>query len=492
MNKYIDEPRLIFRDTIKNNLIGPGSDVFISIAEEEIISDYPLSRYFSGILFPEKEVEKPEEDTKGNNDDVNANAEIEDSVDDILPLENEDSVSNSEDKESDDSKKAPKDYDHEYSEANQYFPTNFGLTFCVPKETKNIKVTFNFAKYQQLKPINAKIEIEEADYKWFVEHPFNSVSQYLEFENGSMFLNKKSFEKSGLDVRTYRARFKENEQQTELLNSVGYKKVELLLGRLWKREKQEPKSIQLDLNEINVDESKEHSFTEDENGNKKVACYYKKIYETGYGKFIKILLANTEKHPKKKFSFSNELLNKKAIFQGEIIISGATFLPYKQLSETNPFDDELNLINFQYRNEHSFGIGHGCAVTWNYDKNPTELKTTFLPEVDIKNYSNEFKKDFPEELKEITELKKLSIWTELDKTTIIQKLKLFADEYKKWIVAQDKTAENLNYQESLDEIIEKQDQTYTRLVKNIEFLSSNDVAFRSFLISNTATQSSLS
>ena len=78
----------------------------------------------------------------------------------------------------------------------------------------------------------------------------------------------------------------------------------------------------------------------------------------------------------------------------------------------------------------SFAIGHGCAVNWNDDKNPTELKTTFLPEVDIKNYSNAFKEDFPENLKDITELKKLSIWTDLDKSTIIQKLKLFAQEYK--------------------------------------------------------------
>ena len=486
MSKYIDEPRLIFRDTIKNNLIGPGSDVFISNVEEEIISDYPLSRYFSGILFPEKEAEEPEKDSKGNDDDANANTEIEDSVDEIALLENDEPEINLDEEDSNKKNKAPKDNAPEYSEANQYFPTNFGLTFCVPKDTKSIDVTFNFAKYQQLKPVNAKIEIDEKDYKWFVEHPFNSISQYLEYEDGLMFLNKENFERSGLDVRTYRARFKENEQQTELINSVGYKKVELLLGRLWQREKQEPKTIPLDLSEINVDESIEYSFKEDENDNREAACYYKKIYETGYGKFIKILLANTGKHPKKKYSFSNELLNKKAIFQGEITISGTDFLPYKQLSETNPFDDELNLINFQYRNEHSFGIGHGCAVNWDDDKRPTELKTTFLPEVDIKNYSNEFKTDFPEELKEITELKKLSIWTELDKKTIIKKLRLFTDEYKNWILKQEVTAQNPNYQESLNEIIEKQDQTYTRLVKNIEFLGSNDVAFRSFLIANTA------
>lgn len=486
MNKYIDEPRLIFRDTIKNNLIGPGSDVFISNADEEIISDYPLSRYFSGILFPEKQVEKPEEDTTGNNYDVNTNTEIQDSIEEFPFPENNNLEYDLDDEDSDKSNKAPKDNAPEYSEANQYFPTNFGLTFCIPEDTKNIKVTFNFAKYQQLKPANAKIEINEKDYKWFVEHPYNSISQYLEFENGFMFLNKENFDRSSLDVRTYRARFKENEQQTELINSVGYKKTELLLGRLWQRVNQTPIEIPLDLTEINLDESKEYALKEDDKNNKIITCYYKKIYKTDYGKFIKILMANREEHPKKKFSFSNELLNTKAIFQGEITISGTTFLPYKQLSETNPFDDELNLINFQYRNEHSFGIGHGCAVTWDDDKNPTELKTTFLPEVDIKNYSNEFKKDFPEELIEITELKKLSIWTELDKDTIIQKLKLFADEYKKWIIKQDETAENSNYQKSLDEIIRKQDHTYNRLVKNIDFLQSNEVAFRSFLIANTA------
>lgn len=56
MNRYKDEHRLIFRDTIQDNLIGPGSDAFLSDREQEIISSYPLSRYYSGILFPERKV----------------------------------------------------------------------------------------------------------------------------------------------------------------------------------------------------------------------------------------------------------------------------------------------------------------------------------------------------------------------------------------------------------------------------------------------------
>ncbi|GAA6768676.1 hypothetical protein AAFH68_46320 [Flavobacterium sp. CGRL1] len=73
---YKEQPRLIFRDTIQKNLIGPGSDVFTINNEEEIISDYPLSRYFSGILFPEKKIDV-RYDSVGLNIETNTNAETE-------------------------------------------------------------------------------------------------------------------------------------------------------------------------------------------------------------------------------------------------------------------------------------------------------------------------------------------------------------------------------------------------------------------------------
>ena len=46
-----------FYERIKRGLLGPGSDIFISQddLQEEIISDYPLQRYYTGILFPEKD-----------------------------------------------------------------------------------------------------------------------------------------------------------------------------------------------------------------------------------------------------------------------------------------------------------------------------------------------------------------------------------------------------------------------------------------------------
>ena len=483
-NKYIEEPRLIFRDTIQKNLIGPGSDILISDAENEIISDYPLSRYFSGIVFPEKIVD-PVQDSFGFENESNANAETIDNNDLIINelVDKNDSILAEDDNTE---KKAKINTDSEYSEANQYFPTNFGLTFCVPNEQKEITVEFIYAKYKQLKPLEGKVEISQEDYEKFYSHPFNPVKQHLIFENGFLMFNKETFGKSGLNVRNYKKKFQEHEQQKELIDSVGFKKVELLLGRLWKRLPCEQKLIKINLEDNNSNEATPIPLEIEEETKETITCFYKKVLQTNHGKFIKILLANRLQHSKKKFSFSNERLNSKAMFQAQIKVNGTSFLPYKQFTESNPFDEELNIINFQYRDEFSYAIGHGCAVNWNDDKHPTELNTTFLPEVDIKSYSNEFKEDFPEVLKSITELKKLSIWSDLTNDEIIDKLYLFVNEYQKWIDKQItiKTADS--FQNIKTNIIGKQSETFQRLIKNIKFLKENEEAFKSFKLANTA------
>lgn len=483
-NKYIEEPRLIFRDTIQKNLIGPGSDILISDAENEIISDYPLSRYFSGIVFPEKIVD-PVQDSFGFENESNANAETIDNNDLITSelVDNNDSILAEDDNTE---KKAKINTDSEYSEANQYFPTNFGLTFCVPNDQKEITVEFIYAKYKQLKPLEGKVKITQEDFEKFNSHPFNPIKKHLIFENGFLMFNKETFGKSGLNVRNYKKTFQEHEQQKELIDSVGYKKVELLLGRLWKRLPCEQKLIKINLEDNISTEATPIPLEIEEETKETITCFYKKVLQTNHGKFIKILLANRLQHSKKKFSFSNERLNSKAMFQAQIKVNGTSFLPYKQFTENNPFDEELNTINFQYREEFSFAIGHGCAVKWNDDRQPTELNTTFLPEVDIKSYSNEFKEDFPEDLKSITELRKLSIWSDLNNDEIIDKLFLFVNEYQKWIDKQISIKTADSFQNIKTNIIGKQSETFIRLIKNIKFLKENEEAFKSFKLANTA------
>ena len=55
-NNHDNIARDIFQERIKKGLLGPGSDIFVNEKDksEEIISDYPLQRYYTGVLFPEQ------------------------------------------------------------------------------------------------------------------------------------------------------------------------------------------------------------------------------------------------------------------------------------------------------------------------------------------------------------------------------------------------------------------------------------------------------
>ena len=187
MNNYNEEPRLIFKDIIHQNLIGPGSDVFVSDTENEIISDYPLSRYYSGILFPERD----NSNSVGEELDINLNTEYEDDFSEESLQE--DNFSDEEqgeiEKETDNNKSI------EYTAANQYFPTNFGLTFCVPKDTEKVKVSFSYARYEQLDRKEAVVEVEKEKFINFREHPYNPIKEYLRYENGVMFFDEETYKK---------------------------------------------------------------------------------------------------------------------------------------------------------------------------------------------------------------------------------------------------------------------------------------------------------
>ena len=70
--------RNIFQERIRKGLLGPGSDIFVAIneANEEIISDYPLQRYYTGVLFPERKL--PESLSEKDDDELNNETDSDD------------------------------------------------------------------------------------------------------------------------------------------------------------------------------------------------------------------------------------------------------------------------------------------------------------------------------------------------------------------------------------------------------------------------------
>ena len=91
-NNHDSIARDVFQARIRKGLLGPGSDIFVSEKDisDEIIADYPLQRYYTGVLFPEREKVKTldeKADAEINNEtDINENA--------LFETENEDSENN--------------------------------------------------------------------------------------------------------------------------------------------------------------------------------------------------------------------------------------------------------------------------------------------------------------------------------------------------------------------------------------------------------------
>ena len=480
--------RDIFQERIKKGLLGPGSDIFISDKDisEEIISDYPLQRYYTGVLFPEKVKIK----TFDEKADADLNNET-DSDEDEEGLIIETGNGSFENNNNDIRKKEPNEDDELKISQNTFFPSNIGLTFCVDKNTEKIDVEFSFGLYYPIKK-NIKIKISKKDFDEFINHTTFPFKNIISYDNGYMVLKRKLKGKSKRPRTEEFAKFDAFKKSDKFKDSslkyrIHY--IEKLLGRTWKRESiviKETISVKEIINPKTIFEK------EIVKNNLFRASYTVRKYSFPKNPdniYVKIQLANTsDKHPVHKFSNANERLNSKTIFQARINVKVKELKPYKSYIELNPLDEEAEKLNYLYKDKFSYGIGHNCSVIW--DKANNTIQTTFLPEYDVKDTKNSFsKEDFENEqdfkiLNESLDIYNLSHFSSKNRTEVIEQLTSFVNLYGKWIEEQkQKTSVNPKIEKA---IFKDLDYNFNRLKTNIELLKNNDDIFRAFQLANSA------
>jgi len=494
-NSHDSIARDIFQQRIKKGLLGPGSDIFVDKKDinEEIIADFPLQRYYTGVLFPEQkrvdtqsEKDDDELNNKTDSDEIDTqNENIEE-----IELENENYTSKkNKDLNEDDELKVSQ---------NTFFPSNIGLTFCVDNKVKKIDVEFNFGLYSQIKT-DIKIKIEKNFFDEFINHPSFPFKDIISYDDGYMILKPKL---SGKKLRgnSKSPRTEDYARLDDFKKSDGFKDsplphifhyFEKLLGRTWQRE-----NISITETIAVSDLSKPNAIIE-HNLKKKTADYFRASYtvktynisQSSNNTYVKIQLANTsDKHPSNQFSNAKELLNQKCIFQAEIKVKAKELKPYKSHIELNPLDKEAEVLNYLYKDKFSYGIGHNCSVVWNKEQN--SIQTTFLPQYDVKDAKNSFsEEDFQNNpndfisLNQSLDIYSLSHFSNEKRDSIIERLKNFVNLYGKWITEQkQKTSSNTEIE---NHIFNTLDYNLNRLQSNIELLK-DDKIFRAFQLANTA------
>ena len=481
--------------------MGPGSDIFINEKDkkEEIISDYPLQRYYTGVLFPERtrvatQCEADENDLKNNlpeNEEDNTNISKNESVEGIEPENGDDNRKKKKEANEDDELKISQ---------NTFFPSNIGLTLCIDNKIKELDVEFNFGLYSQLdekreKHLNeCRIIFPKNLYDDTIKNN-EKFPQILKdkfgYINGYLFLKKKIVGFKGGKNKRSGDYVVFDEYKKEFPKRIETQKVEKLLGRKWKRE-------HITITEtIHVLETSKPSTIIERNLVKRTNDYFGASYtvktynipKNPNSTYVKILLANTsKKQPSNQFSNATELLNQKCIFQAEIKVQAVELKPYKSYIELNPLDKEAEVLNYLYKDKFSYGIGHNCSVVWNKDDN--SIKTTFLPQYDVKDTKNNFSaEDFQENpndflsLNQSLDIYNLSHFSNDSRTQVIMRLNNFVNLYEQWIEEQkQKPSFNKDIEKS---IFKDLDYNLNRLKSNIKLLK-DDTIFRAFKLANTA------
>ena len=484
-SNHDNKARDIFQQRIEKGLLGPGSDIFVDEKDkkEEIISDFPLQRYYTGVLFPEQIKKDTAESEVANETETDDEDALNEQIEEKEPTDKSFTTSIKGDNKDDELKISQ----------NTFFPSNIGLTFCVDNGVKELDVEFSFGIYSQVTS-DIKIKVSKRVFDEFNNHPSFPFKKIISYEDGYMILKQK------LQGKSRAPRTEEFAQFDRFKKSDGFRDsplppifhhFEKFIGRTWKREN-------IVINEkISVSDISKPNTIFERNLKKKTSDYLRAsctvktyhIKQNTQNTYVKIQLANTsDKHPSNQFSNAKELLNQKCIFQAQIKVSSNELSPYKSYIELNPLDQEAEVLNYLYKDTLSYGIGHNCSVVW--DETKKTIQTSFLPQYDVKDTKNNFSEDDFEDnpndfhlLNKSLDIYSLSHFSNENKKAIIERLKTFVNLYGNWISEQKKTSSS--NKEIENHIFKNLDYNLNRLKLNIELLK-DDKIFRAFLLANSA------
>ena len=151
---------------IRQELLGPGSEISIPDHEHELISNAPHTRYSIGILFPHNCKMNAE------NDDVARSEADGDAADsEEAEIEENESAEAKNTKYKDDDYEDLKDnenLDEEISLAAQNMPSSIGMTFFARGNTDTIHCNVQFGTYRHAKAPDCKIPFHPQDPKTYV------------------------------------------------------------------------------------------------------------------------------------------------------------------------------------------------------------------------------------------------------------------------------------------------------------------------------------
>ena len=471
---------------IKEELLGPGSEINIPDKEHELISVLPNTRYSLGILYPKRI--KWIEDGAEEDDDYNDEEKkyLLNNGENDFPNNQEYSLNNKDDENErireENKKYINKGYnnkdeeenlDDEVEMATQIKPSSMGITFFVSGNSDKVNYKLNFATYKKAKIPDCRIPIDLNDNRINLKGDFE---EYLYFDKEENSIKLKNGNLTMGKVKELKEKYdKDLEQDNSYIIDIMYK----LLNQLNHGYVREPHNLKYKIN-FGENDYKEDKY-EIDGIEFKLVSLRKKLNDNITS--VTIMLVNDEE---------GEQRANKCIYQPELIIStdDNEFI-FSEAEITNEFknlNDEEKSLLLQYRNKKNYGTGLGTAVKWeinNWGKG--ELKNDFFPEVEVPSMEFNLREGSDVDGKTLS-MKYLS---DMDKTEFEDKkknLNKLVEDYELWIEEIENKSKSLKSEFSriAEENIEGCKKSAERMHKGIEILSENKYARDAFQLANRA------
>lgn len=475
------EKRDFLADEICKNIVGPGltSDVFVcrEDASNEILDDRPSIKYVAGILYPktnhEETVTYPGEEINDvdNIDEENAQDRI-DNEQDSTNRGREDNNVNVND-----------------NDRTDFRPSNIGMIVCLDNDATTISVGLNYGIYHHISSTEVEQKVKVKLGRCSLETLRNTFKFYNDNEDVKALLKIFGCESMD-DVFTIDERnltispkriFSANTENNRTIylqpakfprrpnvadDPVHDHLLPLLLQyNFFQREQMtiSPQTIRFSNNRLDtlrVDDS--------------ISLYWKVVESKDNSKkYLKIQVQNENE--------GNSRIES-TMFQTELMISSDHLVPYTEPHHSSIDDQEYTLNEELYRNLPIYGKGVNCGIMWDESQStPQWIKTSYSPRQKATSFSSDTEYS---DTNNVCNVFDMTIWSEKTKEELLNGLHQIVNDYQEWHSEQENNA-NRNIQ-VISDLLNEQEAFRVRLQDNIEYLRTNDRAYRCFLLANTA------
>lgn len=462
-------------DTIRSEILGPGSEFSVPDAEHEIISASPTSRYSVGILFPRGNLVNQDNDEtvpidENEREEDLADAFEEEQSDDngATPVQRQHSYASDE--------TANENLDEEIGMSTQYMPSSMGLTFLVKGKFDSVRGNLSFATYRNACVSDCVIPFYPNNNENYTVPP--ELAHLIKYDPSAKLLRLKSAVKIK-EIRDIFERDTIPEEEFFILKQIMYRFADYCSAG-YVREPHVVSDFVLDFSEGDYADSE--NIQKLDGTEAKLVALRRNI--SGDLWSVTIMLVNDlEESPAK----ANH-----CIFQPYICIDSAdnafVFADTTTSANVEDLDEEEQSLDLLYRHKKTYGTGLGTSVSWEIDDNGNgRIWNDFFPTAEIPAMSfslpqNDLIDDCELSMKYLSDLDQS---TKEEKLTSMRKL---VDLYKLWVDNLDNSISELDsrYQTAAAKNISECKRAYERMYAGVEALNNNETAYRAFLLANRA------